>query len=353
MKNVFFEFYPITREEKNLIWNSALFCLDTNTLLNVYRYSTETAEKFIENIKSKADSITIVHQVAMEYHKKRIKVILEQKQKSNETLSKFNELEKILKNERAMPYLSNTTNELLLENFEMAKEEIKKQQNLISSYILNDPYLDIYTQIFNKNLSSNNHYNDQEEAKWNERYEKKIPPGYMDNNKSENKFGDLIIWHQLISLAKSNKKNIVFITDDNKEDWWHKEEGKKIGPRFELRKEFREKTEHDFLLASPKNFIESIQSLSTNDHRDEYIKEIEYVSKNKTKQIILNSKKISHLKLKDLEIDLKSKGYNVEISFQNEEPVIIVTIPNISEIEERLLRVLIKHNFPSEGIVRI
>ena len=55
-----------------------------------------------------------------------------------------------------------------------------------------------------------------------DRYKKKIPPGYKDNKKSNNNYGDLIIWKELLQYAKENSKGIIFITGDRKEDWWNK-----------------------------------------------------------------------------------------------------------------------------------
>jgi len=36
-----------------------------------------------------------------------------------------------------------------------------------------------------------------------------------------NKFGDLIIWKEMIEKAKAEKRPIIFVTDDGKSDWWH------------------------------------------------------------------------------------------------------------------------------------
>ncbi len=50
------------------------------------------------------------------------------------------------------------------------------------------------------------------------------------------KFGDLIIWLQILEKFKDTV-SLFFVTDDEKEDWWHTLGGKKIGPRRELREE--------------------------------------------------------------------------------------------------------------------
>lgn len=75
-----------------------------------------------------------------------------------------------------------------------------------------------------------------------DRYNKRIPPGYMDNDKDDNEYGDLIIWKEIIGLAKETKKNIFFISYDIKEDWIYRINGKTWGPRIELIREFRNET---------------------------------------------------------------------------------------------------------------
>lgn len=95
-----------------------------------------------------------------------------------------------------------------------------------------------------------------------------LPPGYMDSKKDKDKigdkysygglvyhrkFGDLTFWKQIIEEAKSRKiKHLIFITDDDKEDWWLIADymgEKQIGPRPELIEEIRREagTEHFYM----------------------------------------------------------------------------------------------------------
>jgi hypothetical protein len=93
-----------------------------------------------------------------------------------------------------------------------------------------------------------------------ERYDRRCPPGYMDSDKGtkgsgdrsylhyngliiRREFGDLLLWLQIIEEAKTRKADkVLFITDDEKEDWWWviDSRGKKtLGPRPELGDEIR------------------------------------------------------------------------------------------------------------------
>jgi hypothetical protein len=58
-----------------------------------------------------------------------------------------------------------------------------------------------------------------------------IPPGYRDKNPKKEgfkKYGDGVLWFQVIDYAKSQKKTIILITDDQKDDWWRIEKGETL-----------------------------------------------------------------------------------------------------------------------------
>lgn len=91
-----------------------------------------------------------------------------------------------------------------------------------------------------------------------ERFKNAIPPGYKDYNKKtgnkfydgvviQNKYGDLILWKQLLDFAKIENTSIIFLTDERKEDWWYDIKGKIIGPKVELLNEFTSITKKNFI----------------------------------------------------------------------------------------------------------
>jgi hypothetical protein len=92
-----------------------------------------------------------------------------------------------------------------------------------------------------------------------ERYKKKIPPGFRDaNSKKDNEiYGDLVIWKEMIAKAKADQRGVIFITDDLKDDWWHDFKGAKLGPRPELVEEFQRETHQPFYMYSLAQFLEN------------------------------------------------------------------------------------------------
>src|SRR5690606_38233335 len=64
--------------EMTRLWVDGIVVLDTNALLNLYRYSTETSGEFLELLRSLGVRLWIPHQVGLEYHQNRLAVIAEQ-----------------------------------------------------------------------------------------------------------------------------------------------------------------------------------------------------------------------------------------------------------------------------------
>ena len=89
------------------------------------------------------------------------------------------------------------------------------------------------------------------------RYDEKIPPGYEDQSQKIGlqKYGDLIIWKEILQYAGTNKKDVIFVTNDGKDDWWEFEvKSRKTIPRHELIKEFHDTTDQTVLMYRPDSF---------------------------------------------------------------------------------------------------
>ena len=111
-----------------------------------------------------------------------------------------------------------------------------------------------------------------------ERYDKLIPPGFEDMKKDDDSmYNDLIIWYQIIDYSCTNKKNVIFITNDSKEDWWWKAKGKTIMPHYSLREEFYKKTNCNFYMYSTLQFISYSKIHLAAEFKDESLTEVKNV----------------------------------------------------------------------------
>lgn len=268
MKNVIREFLEPTNKEKQELWEKAVFVFDTNVLLNLYRYSAKTRNSLLAAFESFKDRIWIPYQVAYEYMNKRCEVIYE-------TVQRYDQFKKEIDNftNKAVETLRLTSNDdeiSELKRYLFKWLDSNKDRNLLVLSAEEDEILDKILAIFEGRVGEKIDDTElnmiKEEGK--KRYDKSIPPGYKDDRKKKNQeddnnaYGDLIIWKQIIKYAKEKSVGIVYVTHDQKEDWWNITKGKTIGPRIELRKEFMTETNQEFHMYSMNSFISTYNKMN-------------------------------------------------------------------------------------------
>jgi hypothetical protein len=115
------------------------------------------------------------------------------------------------------------------------------------------------------------------------RYKSKVPPGFADAKKGSGEdtfeskkrvYGDLIIWRQIIERSKSESRNAILITDDEKEDWWLRQTGKTICPRPELIAEFKKETGQNILIYNAYSFLNQFGERNKKLIKSESVEEI-------------------------------------------------------------------------------
>jgi len=261
MKENFIGYLRKTDDELKALWNDALISFDANVLLNLYRYSNETRKQIIKLLDKFSTRIFLTHQAGLEFHRNRFEVISDQEKVYKEFFSTIQKLDNELNSKSKHPFLSYSLQAKLNETLNDVKEDILSSEKYYRDLLQKD---DIYSEIEKSFISKmDSEYPDEtlnllyEEGK--KRFQNKIPPGYADekDKESHRKYGDYILWKQLIDHAKKEQKSVLFITDEKKEDWWWKlKNGRTIGPRQELVEEFKKETAMDFHLYSTDKFIE-------------------------------------------------------------------------------------------------
>lgn len=93
------------------------------------------------------------------------------------------------------------------------------------------------------------------------RFARREPPGYMDAGKPNGGYGDFLLWEQLIERAKIDRRPMVLVTNDKKEDWWRLLEGRTpMNARFELVAEMRLRAGVDFYTLTFEDFLTSLSA---------------------------------------------------------------------------------------------
>lgn len=285
LRETFLEYYRPTENEFLELWDNSTIVFDANILLNIYRYSPSTRDNLIDILESVSDRIWVPYQAALEYQKNRLEVIYEK----SESYDKI--IENIRKNEKSLyKELNSFTNyphiniddylERIKAGLDGIKKEIEDKKNKHPNLLDSDEYRERLTSLFKAKTGKpySEERLDEIYKEGEKRYKKQIPPGFKDTSKEgEKKYGDLVLWHQILDHAKSTKKPIIFVTDDNKEDWWYDFKGKTVGPHPYLIREMINEANVKFYMYRTEQFMTYASKYIGSNVSDNAIEEIETI----------------------------------------------------------------------------
>lgn len=279
MKSEFAGYYRPTDAEFESLWARGRFAFDANVLLGLYRYSPKTSAKILEVVKDIGDRIFVPHQFAWEFQKNRVSTITQQARSYAEAKRGIDNAIAQLEQQNRHPFVGRKS----LKDLKRVSQELNTRALKVTGFLKDDPYQEQVAEIFRGRVGKP--CDDARlqilfsEARI--RYEKRVPPGFADKNKSEPElFGDYVGWRQLVEFSASAKNDCILITADSKEDWWYVHEGKTIGPRPELVQEFFNAsgcrfhmyTVDQFLVFASRHFRRSIPTEALKEirsHRDD------------------------------------------------------------------------------------
>lgn len=320
MRKQFKGFYTPNTSESEFIWSdkNTIFVFDTNALLNFYSYEQDTRNELFGFLDVIKDRVWLPHHVALEYQMKRLEIIARERDtfhkidrffdRINEDISvklidELNIKSRLPVLAKELEHFSKKINSLIIK---FRTEVLERQQELKPDVISHDSIRERFDLIFQDNIGEP-FSNDELISIYTEgvaRYEDKIPPGYKDKSKSEldeyiysgcsykKEFGDLIIWKQIINMAKNpNVKSVVFITDEKKEDWWYQIRKKMIGPLQALQTEiYREANIEHFKMYDTKSFVEAASEYADVKINKSSLEDILSVNKVNYEQFLTESK---------------------------------------------------------------
>lgn len=306
MRDHFYGYYRPTDKDYESLWSEGVVVVDTSVLLNLYRLPVKAREEFLTLLERMANRIWIPHQVALEFQRSRLSVIAAEKRKIDDVLAStkqgFAEIEQQILDlemgkraiavdmEEMISALTGAKNELIA-----AIDKVVANQLSVSA---EDPIRERIDALLVGKVGEGPASQDEYDLLVRDgeaRFSEKIPPGFNDAEKDKNpndatfvfdgikyqrKFGDLIVWRQLIGAAKSAKwQKVMLITGDRKDDWWWHVEGKSQGPRPELLRELKREAGVNlfWMYTSPTFFEFGSQYLKTIISRDS-VAELEQVS---------------------------------------------------------------------------
>jgi hypothetical protein len=297
MRDLFPGYYQPTEQEFDELWKECIFSFDTNVLLHIYRYSPKTRERLFDILEKLQERIWIPHQVGYEFHKNRLTVISQQSnaydkivkilednlkiekigniKKDLDTYEKDYKKHSMIEVKKISGDIQTKIKELIIGVIESVKNDLQDLKENHPDLSKEDIFHNKIIEILNGRIG--NPYSDllyiYRLAE--ERFKYSIPPGYEDAKKKPvpDMYGDAILWLQLIDYAKSEKKPIIFVTDDDKEDWWLESGGKTISPRPELVQEMLTEAGVKFYMYSADRFLDYAQKFLHLSEKPEVIEE--------------------------------------------------------------------------------
>ncbi|MDH2861941.1 PIN-like domain-containing protein [Bacillus cytotoxicus] len=279
--------YPL--EEFKKVWDeSPIIIFDTSSFCHLYKYTPETTTEFLEVLELvPREQFWIPKQVIDEFNENHQEVIntahskyaavtgtieglmLSTASKITRQFKKYNEFRypSVKELEGKIQHAFKSINEEIANYTENIKEEAEKNKEmlkedkvkafvdgLISSERIGEGFNYTQTLLI---------YSEGEM-----RYKYQIPPGYEDLEKDKRdatkrkKFGDLIVWKEILKKAEETKKPIIFVTMDEKEDWWTLDKNNEPQmPREELGKEFGDYSDATFVMMNLQNFYNNFSTI--------------------------------------------------------------------------------------------
>lgn len=323
-------YLKLTEEFEAEIWKDCIFVFDTSSLLDLYLYSDTTQKDIFSNIfQILKKRLWITQNIKYEFLKHReTKIYL--------PVVKYNELVKKSSNNKDKGYLERIEQGIkeitsLVKSFESEtqkndkhpffpenfNDELKQSLNNFNNVFINFKNktveqiehlrksieesvklkqdnvagaIDMYFSVGN-DFAYNQVMEIVKEGAF--RYKHKLPPGYEDES---NKigiavYGDLIIWKQIIDIAKNLNKDVILITNDTKIDWCYrkdKEHDKIERPREELISEIQSEASVRFWMYTTTQFLYKSKFLLKAQIQEETLIEVSEVKVSNEEAILLN-----------------------------------------------------------------
>lgn len=252
---------------------------DTNIYLNLYEYSPEATEFFVELANLVNDKIILPSTVKREFEKNQPMSYKRQKNKFKNAISNLlNPLNQV-KDKLGKQF--DILESFKYPNIKVLKEDtqtiLSNLQNIFDEYINNhSEFESVYNVFLEEDIVRNliqeiiNNKNLLDDftideiyllcAEGEKRFKDEIPPGFKDDKtkKGVQAYGDFLIWKEALNYCSKNQLDLIFVTDDEKPDWYTIEKSQRKGFREELLTEFAKVTKQSVVGVTSKEFFSAV-----------------------------------------------------------------------------------------------
>ena len=285
----------------------ALIVFDTNVLINFYEWGPTTRKNSFATLRKVQLRCWLPYHVALEFHRNRTGRVEHALKKHKAAITRISTgISDIAKSVNEQDFLKMHPNtedciktlkdagDALAAHAEEAMQELPKRSS-------EDAVKGFLAELFDGRIGAYPSQKDVEtiNAEGKKRYESKHPPGVTDSKKDGLKFmdrgvvydgmyGDLYIWKQILEYlpTQTDKKHLIFVTDERKKDWWSMDDETPPNPAPELVRELAHAAEGWSLsmYRSPE-FFEHLSSALGTELSAEDLAQIKHASASSDSQV--------------------------------------------------------------------
>ncbi|MNF56982.1 hypothetical protein D3C84_384920 [compost metagenome] len=290
MREAFSEHFVGEPERQEKLWADCIFVLDTNVLLDLYRFSDSAREALFKVMESLGERLWIPYQVAAEYFENRLTVIEAQSKAYAESISGLKVAKEKFNSGTRHPFVSDEVFNNFISSYDLMIKELESKQETYLSYVANDVIKTRIGTLLTGRVGQP--YSEERllevAVDGEKRYLENIPPGFQDFGKMPEattnklrlkKFGDLILWKQVIEKAVADNKSVILVTGEKKDDWWLKSNKGLVSALPALTKEFMDAAKQDFYLYATDRFLLKANDYLAQSTSDVVVEEVRAINK--------------------------------------------------------------------------
>jgi len=241
---------------------SCTYVIDTNALLVPFGVSTRSLDeiKTIYDRLVRAARIFIPKQCAREFLKNRPIKVREIHEQINTALSTLPAVREIPQwSLESLPEYTACIGQtkILKEQIKAYKKSLEDLRAAVHKWNFNDPISTLYSNVFAEdNFCDHSKTSKELLEDCALRFAHSLPPGYKDKGKKDSGVGDVAIWQTILDLGRRTKKDLVFVTNDEKADWVVRAADQAICARYELVEEYFREAGAEFFIISFSKFLD-------------------------------------------------------------------------------------------------
>lgn len=277
MRKVFEGVLPPSDHEVDDDFKKALVVLDTNVLLDLYRYSRSTAEEYLASIEFVGKQLWMPYQVGLEFLRNRNNIRANAHKDHADRIKKLTDLEKSIEVEAARTHVGGDEAEQTFVRALAAYKkhldgELRELRSWGHHYAV-DETLQRLVVVYGDNVGAkpDEQWVTEHTKRGKERFSTLIPPGFKDaKTKDDGGYGDYFLWAECLEECRSRNLPLVLVTGDGKPDWIQHSSpsNSKLGPRIELLQEFHDITGQRLYIYNPLSFFDKVAALRTSEPVD-------------------------------------------------------------------------------------